>query len=253
MGRLCRRVALGAVVFAVWLDVGPRALATPPPALDRSNLPPNWTWPPSPSMHARGEACLRTLRAAGVAFERKAPVGLVATPVVVPDGRFGGIDVRPYVRERSQVMDCHMALSLVALSPVLREANVRALLVSRYQQPRRARLAGRSLNMLSRHALGLALDIRGVVGARGRTHWVTRDARGPLLRKVARVLGQDGRLRAVLTPYNDLRHRDHFHISALMTVDAATPDLAIDARSLHVLAARRDHPPARARRVVSRR
>lgn len=198
------------------------------------NMPPGWAWPPTAAMRDRGRRCLAALDRAGVQHELLTrSVGRVATPVVVPEMRFGGLLVRPvYRRTRPPVMDCHMALTLVQHAPLLVELGVRELVTGGFYRNRRARLRGQSVALLSRHALGLAVDIRAFVFSDGRALSVKRDYRHPLLGRIEHVLAGSGGLRALVTPKNDRNHRNHFHISAKMTLDDAHPDDMVDIAEL---------------------
>ena len=61
--------------------------------------------------------------------------------------------------DRAPVMDCELALSLAREAPALSALGVRTLLIGRVYHERRARLGGRSVNLRSRHALGLAVPL----------------------------------------------------------------------------------------------
>lgn len=197
------------------------------------NMPPGWQWPPTEAMRQSGERCLAALTEAQVAYERPSrPLGKVVTPVVVPSMEFAGLRVRQMFRRRIPVMDCHMALSLAQHAPLLSELGIRELLVSGFYQNRQARLGGRSIGMLSRHALGLAVDIRALVTEEGKTLWVLRDYDHPLFEQVEATLLERGELRALVSPRNDPAHRNHLHISAKMTIDDSAPDLSIDIAEL---------------------
>ena len=193
-------------------------------------------------MVERGERCLSELTATGLAFRRVThPVGKIVTPVVVPSMTFGTLSVVSPFARRPPVMDCHLALSLMQHGGVLTSLGVRALVVGGFHTERRARLRGRSLNILSRHALGLAVDIRGFITSDGRTLRVSRDYRDPLVQDVERAVTATGGFRAVVTPGNDRAHRDHFHVSAKMTIDDAHPDPSVQVSELLALTAAHPH------------
>lgn len=197
------------------------------------NMPPGWIWPPTASMLAGGERCIEALGRTGVVFRRvEGPVGKIATPVVVPSMQFGAIRVESVRTDKPLVMDCHLALTFQRQSRALSDLGVRTLLVGRIYHTRAAVLRGRSTNLLSRHALGLAVDVRGFLTHRGQRLTVLRDYQRPWVRQVERLLHESGDFRAVVTPGNDRAHRDHFHLSAKMTVDAAQPDEEVDLRAL---------------------
>ena len=210
-----------------------------PGPISYDNLPPGWQWPPTQAMQLAGERCMQDLRLAGVVFEPrsrssgKAPRnGKIATPVVVPSMEFGGLQVRQVFGDRAPVMDCHMALALVRHARTLEVHGVRGLVAAGFYQNRRARLAGRTLPILSRHALGLAVDVRGVVTDAGQTLWVQDYHREPLFRRIEEALISGGQLRAVVTPGNDRAHKNHFHISATMMIDGQQPDRSVGVQEI---------------------
>jgi len=45
-----------------------------------------------------------------------------------------------------------------------------------------------------------------------------------------------GQLRAVITPGNDPAHKSHFHVSAMMPIDAELPDFNVDVTEILSLA-----------------
>lgn len=207
-----------------------------PEPIDRGNLPPGWQWPPSEAMRLGGEHCMQSLLLAGVDFEpRPQAVGKIATPVVVPSMTFSGLSVRQVFGERAPVMDCHMALALVRHSRALQSLGIREILAAGFFQNRQARLGGRTLPMLSRHALGLAVDIRGFVTTDGRTLAVQSYETEPLFQHVESALLSSKRLRAVVTPGNDRGHKNHFHISAMMLIEGQQPDEPIDVAEILAL------------------
>ena len=79
------------------------------------------------------------------------------------------------------------------------------------------RVHGTTKPILSRHALGLAMDIAEFVDETGRVANVEDDyLKGdPLLHAIEDTVNRSARFRIVLTPGNDpLSHYDHFHIEA---------------------------------------
>ena len=201
-------------------------------------MPPGWVWPPSEAMLEEGRRCLSELAATRTPFARlNQTVGKISMPVTVPAMVFGGLAVRP-IRgaDRAIVMDCHLALSLVQQGPRLAELGIRAIIVGGIHDDRRARLGGRSLNILSRHAVGLGVDIRAFETSDGRVLSVSRHYGHPLLQQVEATLNALDSFRAVVTPGNDRGHHNHFHLSAKMTIDAARPDETVDVASVLKLA-----------------
>ncbi|HLU66169.1 MAG TPA: extensin family protein [Kofleriaceae bacterium] len=186
----------------------------------RSNMPPGWTWPPSPAMKRAGERCLERLRAAGVDWKPAPRTRAVATPVLVPSMVLGGVKLTPTYRRPPFVMDCHLALALAEHGEVLRQLGVRELRFSTIHEYRRIRLRGRTGRALSRHSLGLAIDVYEVVTDDGeRLEVVKRYRRGdPTLLAVERSVRSSLAFRRPLTPGNSPRsHRDHFHLEATVS------------------------------------
>lgn len=180
-------------------------------------------------MRVAGQRCMRSLAQLGVAFQLplQAP-GRIATPVVVPSMEFAGLLVRQPHGAHAPVMDCHMAFALAHHAGMLKALGIRGLLTAGFYQNRRARLRGRTLPMLSRHALGLAVDIRAFITHDGRILPVTNYHSEPLFWRIEAALIAHGQLRAVVTPRNDRGHKSHFHISATMLIDGQRPERSVD-------------------------
>jgi hypothetical protein len=79
--------------------------------------------------------------------------------------------------------------------------------------------------LLSRHALGIAMDVVSFVDDKGRVATVKTDYpnNDPLLLSIEQTVNGSGKFRTVLTPKNDpVSHSDHFHLEAA-TDFTATP------------------------------
>lgn len=189
-----------------------------PPA-PASNMPDGWSWPPNAAMRAAGKVCTDRLDLLGVAWRPAAALENIATPITVPSMTFAGIKVTPTFRPPPFVMDCHLALALATFGKDLYELGVRELHFSRIYGYTLVRTQGRTKNVLSRHALGLAIDVRSVVDADGREAVVVRDYLNddPLLLRLEDFLNDSGGFRTVLTPRNDpASHYDHFHVEVAL-------------------------------------
>lgn len=189
---------------------------------------------PTPSPFARAELgeparCYEALAAAGVAFE---PVpGEDAVGIAVPtrlSGPLGGVEVVPSDRSlKHALLDCRLALALLAWAPTLRSAGVaRIEHYSTYRPGARTRRKGR----VSGHARGLAIDAArfGLEGGEVldvRTDWEDRERgaapcpRRPdegrpsrLLRSVVCSAVEDALFQVVITPHHDRAHADHVHL-----------------------------------------
>jgi hypothetical protein len=179
----------------------------------RSNLPPGWTWPPSPATRAEGRRCLEDLRHLGIRFERARRQRLIATPVIVPDMQFGAIRLEPTYRKPPFVMDCRLARELARRSDDLAAIGVRTLHFSSIHDVRRVRLGGKVLGSLSRHSLGLAIDVFEISLASG-ARLVVKDhywSSFPII-AAEMVLRASGAFRAILSPAVDPSHHDHLHL-----------------------------------------
>ena len=185
------------------------------------NMPAGWTWPPSPEMREAGERCLERLKGAGVEFQPGPERPRITTPVVVPSWTFGGVKLVPLTRRRPLVVDCHLAEALaVAGGPDLKALGVteiRFTSLYEYRNVKRRRI-------LSRHAVGLAIDIYEVVTKDGVVRRVPRHYRNAdgFLKSVERALRKSPLFRSPLTPGNEPRgHWDHFHLEARTTAERA--------------------------------
>lgn len=187
------------------------------------NMPPDWTWPPSPRMIEEGRRCLERLDHLGVVWEEGRPTKKVTTPVVIPGMELGGVKITPLYGKPPYVMDCHLAETLAAgAAPVLLRNGVREIRVTSLHAYRNLR--GRRI--MSRHAVGLGADIYEFVMTNGSVRRVkggywTRDG---ALKTIERGLRETGLFRGPITPGNDRRgHNDHFHIEARTPAERRTP------------------------------
>jgi hypothetical protein len=182
-----------------------------------NNMPRGFTWPPARSMLAAEADCERALDAAGVAWHRASREGHIVDAVTLGDAALGGISYAPVFGRGPYKLDCQLALALVSLGPELVAAGVREVRFGSIYRWSQVRVGGKTKNALSRHALGLAMDVVSFVDAAGREARVARDypAGDPLLLEVERTIDASPAFRLVLTPKNDpISHKDHFHIEA---------------------------------------
>lgn len=189
------------------------------------NMPRGWTWPPSRAMKTAGQACLEDLDRLGVRYERAEPVRKIATPIVVEDMKLGGIELQPIFREPPFVMDCHLARALMIHGPKLRLIGIAALRFSTIHEYRTIRRRGKRTRILSRHAIGLAMDVFELVLVDGSVLPVEKayPARHPALLAAELTINATGDFRTLLTPGNDPKsHDDHFHFEARMDLGPPT-------------------------------
>jgi hypothetical protein len=182
----------------------------------KANMPRGFTWPPSKKMIAEGEACERQLDELGVTWKTADRVGRVVSPMKLPDGEIGGITLTA-AYSKNQTFDCQLVLALANFAPSLYELGVREIKYGSAFRWSKVRVGGKTKNVLSRHALGIALDIVSFIDDTGREAVVEKDyKRGDeLLLGIERSVNDSGRFRLLLTPKNDPKsHHDHFHLEA---------------------------------------
>jgi hypothetical protein len=193
-------------------------------ATKRANMPNGWAWPPSRSMKKVGDACLAKLDELGIEWKKGSKTRKIATPVVVPKMIFGGVELKPTFRKPPFTMDCHLAVGLEVYGKQLYALGVRQIKFSSVYRYDHVHVNGLSKKTLSRHALGLAVDIRSFVDAAGNEAFVLEDYPdgNELLLNIEQFLNDSGGFRTVLTPRNDPEsHDDHFHIE--VKVDYTVP------------------------------
>jgi hypothetical protein len=181
----------------------------------RTNMPGGWTWPPSKVMGEAGKACTDELDALGIAWKPVKRTRKINTPITLEPMQLAGVKLVSVYRSGPHVMDCELALGLAHHLPALYAVGVRELHFSRIHDYTQVRVNGEVKRALSRHALGIAIDIRAFVDDTGRTAVVETDypLRDLLLLDVERALNEAGTFRTVLTPGNDpASHDDHYHV-----------------------------------------
>jgi hypothetical protein len=191
------------------------AVASARPRAD--NMPNGFTWPPSKTMVEAAKACEAKLDELGVTWKAAKREGHVVDAMTVPSGEIGGITYLDVYANKPPVMDCQLVLALAAFAPRLYELGVREVHVGSVYRWSKVRVDGKTKDLLSRHALGLAMDVVSVVDDSGREAVVARDYKygDELLAGIERAVNDNGAFRTVLTPRNDpVSHHDHFHIEA---------------------------------------
>ncbi|HTE54913.1 MAG TPA: extensin family protein [Kofleriaceae bacterium] len=214
-----RRLAMAVAIALVALVAAPRHAAAAPRKgpRHRANMPPGWIWPASRAMRADGKRCRKELTAMGVVWKRAPRQRKIAAPIYVPGMVLGGVKLTPTFRKGPFVMDCHLALSLARAGEVMTQIGVRELRFSTIHEYRQIRLRGAKRHPLSRHALGLAIDVFEVVLEDGQKAVVEKDYRKkePTLLALERGIAASLDFRTPLTPGNDPRsHYNHFHLEA---------------------------------------
>jgi hypothetical protein len=188
------------------------------------NMPRGFQWPPSRAMVEAGVQCEAKLDELGVAWKSATREGHVVDPIALADATLGGIEYVPVYDKELPAMDCQLALALATFGPKLYELGVRQVRVGSIYRWSKVRVGGKTKDMLSRHALGLAMDVVSFVDDSGREAVVGKDykAGDELLISIEHAIDDTSAFRTVLTPANDpISHADHFHIEA-------NPDYADD-------------------------
>jgi hypothetical protein len=194
-----------------------REVSRTPNRRTATNMPRGWSWPPSKAMVRAGERCTAALDAAGIGWRPAPPEGKIVTPVVLDSLVIGGVEYHPVFRKPPFPMDCHLALALATHSPTLYALGVRKVSFGSIFRFTKVRAYGKTKNVLSRHALGLAMDVVSFEDETGAVRVVEKDypLGDELLVSVESTLNGSGGFRTVLTPRNDpTSHHDHFHIEA---------------------------------------
>lgn len=189
----------------------------------KEGLPKGFAWPPSKAMKAASTACEKKLDALGLEWERATPTGKIVDPIYVPSMEIGGIKYTPWYGSRKPRIDCQLVQTLAAIGPELVKIGVREVRFGSVYRNTNVRVHGATKKMLSRHALGIAMDIKEFIDDKGRVANVELDyLKGdPLLHGIEDAVNQSRRFRVVLTPGNDpLSHYDHFHIEAAVDFTA---------------------------------
>jgi hypothetical protein len=183
----------------------------------RLNLPHGWAWPPTADMKTQGARCLKDLDTLGVKWKPGKATAKIATPVVVEDMDFAGLKLTPMWGSASTpyVMDCHLARALARwAAPALLDMHVVEL---RFGQIHKYRQVAGKPGVLSRHALGLAMDVVAFVTDDGEVH-VVKDGYpdgDEVLLEVEKRIDESGAFRLLFTPGNDPKHHDdHYHFEA---------------------------------------
>ncbi|HUS29432.1 MAG TPA: extensin family protein [Kofleriaceae bacterium] len=181
----------------------------------KANMPRGFVWPASKNMVAMADACEQELDELGIARQAAKDAGRVVRPMK-PDADIGGITYTA-VYSKNQVFDCQLVLALAKFAPRLGELGVAEVRFGSAFRWSKVRVNGKTKNILSRHGLGLALDIVSFVDTAGIDHNVKQDyKRGDdLLHEIERSVNDSGQFRLLLTPRNDPKsHSDHFHLEA---------------------------------------
>lgn len=183
----------------------------------KDNMPPGFAWPATDAMKRASAACEQEITDAGIVFEPAPALGVVVDPIRLPVMSIAGINYVPAWDKGPFTLDCQLVRVLVKLGPELENLGVREVRFGSIYRNTLVRVHGQTKNILSRHALGLAMDIKEFVDDTGRVANVELDyLKGdPLLHAIEDTVNRMSEFRIILTPANDpLSHADHFHIEA---------------------------------------
>ena len=181
------------------------------------HMPHGFSWPPTRAMLAAEDHCIKKLDATGMTYKTADREGRIVRAVIVPSMNFGGVQFTSVFRPGPHKMDCQFALAMHRMGPALYELGVREVRFGSLFRWSNVRHHGSTKPILSRHALGLAMDIAAFIDAEGRKVVVEKDytMADPLLLNLEDAFNDSGFFRTVLTPKNDpISHDDHFHIEA---------------------------------------
>ena len=182
------------------------------------NMPRGWQWPPSAAMEAQEKTCEAKLDALGVTWQAAQREGHVVDAITLPDMTLGGVAFTgTWSKDKPQTMDCELALAFANFAPALHDVGVREVHFGSIYRWTKVRAFGKTKDVLSRHGLGLAMDVVSFVDDSGREAWVGKDyqAGDPMLLGVEQAVNASGLFRLLLTPKNDpISHKDHFHFEA---------------------------------------
>ena len=203
-------------------DPGPTPLADPvmmiPSDPNSDQRPVHRIEPYSTRTIPEGVACLIRLRQLGVSFRSLKPMNNVNTPVEVT-GPVAGIRYKPMWRGRLRC-DCRLAVALHRAGLILRNLGVAEMHFS--SAYRNSRLGS---GRLSRHAMGLALDVHRVLTKDGDLLQIKEHYRqglsdgchgsSPLLNRVGCLLLKWGVFDRALSPDYNRAHYNHYHFAVL--------------------------------------
>lgn len=181
-----------------------------------NNMPTGWSWPPNKPMLASAKACMAKLDELGIAWKPAEKEGHMIAPIMT-DMTFGGVKYAFRFGGGPRKLDCHLAVALAAFGKDLAALGVREVKYGSIYRYTKVRVGGETKNVLSRHALGMAMDITSFIDDRGREAWVAKDykAGDALLLDIEQAVNASGKFRLLLTPKNDpISHKDHFHLEA---------------------------------------
>src|SRR5262245_24058201 len=124
------------------------------------NMPSGFTWPPSPAMIDAEKACETRLDAAGVAWKPAERDGRMVDAITIEHMNLGSIAYsNAWGGKGPYKLDCQLAVALETIGTELYALGVREVRFGSIYRWSKVRAYGKTRNLLSRHALGLAMDV----------------------------------------------------------------------------------------------
>lgn len=180
-------------------------------------MPPGFVWPATSRMSAVERSCEAELADHRVSFSRADALGKIVDPITSPAMQFGGIAYHSKWDKPPFVVDCQLARMLVHIGPAFARLGITDVTFGSLYRNTLVRFGGKTGTALSRHALGLAMDITSFRTRDGKDHVVKTDypTGDATLLAVEELVDHDPDFRILLTPKNDpISHADHFHLEA---------------------------------------
>ncbi len=202
-----------------WKDARASRTPTKQGLARTDNMPHGFSWPPTRQMNEAEKVCEAKLDELGIAWKPAQREGRIVDAITVADDdgsiTLGGIHYVSAFRTGPHKVDCQLALALSTFGPQLEELGVTQVTFGSIYRWTNVRVMGKTKNILSRHALGIAMDIVSFTDREGRVAMVGKDYKtgDELLRGIEKVINDSGLFRLLLTPSNDpVSHSDHFHL-----------------------------------------
>ncbi len=201
---------------------------------NHNNMPRGYEWPPTKQMLAAEKACQDRLDELGIVWKPAKPEGRIVAALTVTDDAgtmtLGGVTYTSAYRKGPHKLDCQLALALHELGPDLLATGVREIKFGSIYRWTNVRVNGETKPILSRHALGIAMDIVSFTDEVGREANVEKDypTGDALLLSVESAVTASKRFRVLLTPKNDpVSHHDHFHLEVAVDYTRADHTAAL--------------------------
>jgi hypothetical protein len=180
--------------------------------------PPGYAWPPTRVMDEASRACEAKLDLAGVNWKPAKREGRIVDPIVISDMMLGGIKyTNNFGPKASSTMECQLALALAAIGTDLYSLGVREVKFGSIFNW--SYVGSANGTVLSRHAIGVAMDIASFVDDSGRDVKVVESYKHgePLLLSLEKMFVDGSVFHNVITPKNDpISHYNHFHVEAIV-------------------------------------